>query len=166
MEDCVWVEWLIQGILALIAAVAAIAAWRAAKASKQSADESRKTAISQVIVQITSEYASSDMLRGMKRLREWKNTHGVNFAEEFKARLDGKEGDAEELNEDRRRFSLHMHKIRLLSERGVIDQETVEALTMDKTSFFSEIIEPLEEILDPNYDRTTFTFFKTLFDKL
>ncbi|MBL7126236.1 MAG: hypothetical protein ISS58_03365 [Dehalococcoidales bacterium] len=166
MQNFQWVGWIIQGVIALITLVAAIAAWRAANAAKQSAAESHRTAVSQVIAQVTNNYASNEMLHGMMRLRSWKDKYGDNFASEFYSKLNNKEEEAIILNEDRRRFSHHMNQIRLLFKRGVLEEDDVRELAtcgkFSQVGFLLEVVKPLEEVINPDCDHSLFEFFDNL----
>ena len=84
-------EWKILLIGVIVAAVAAVAAWwsaraanKSAEAACQSAEETRKTSLAQILMQITDAYGSEKMLEGMQKLRSWQNKHPKDWAKKIR----------------------------------------------------------------------------------
>ena len=153
--------WLILVIGLLIAAVAAGAAWRSAKTTE-------KTGLAQILMQITDAYSSPEMLSGMKRLRDWKNKHRKDFAKKFADMRNDPDEYPKIKDEDeaRRRYSHHFYKIWLLSDRGLVNKSFVKKVApRGQVDFLLEIIEPLEEAIDPKYDHPTFDFFRDIYPR-
>jgi hypothetical protein len=152
-------EWPILLIGLIIAACAAIAAWRSARATE-------KTGLAQILMQITDAYSSPEMLSGMLNLLKWQNEHQKDFAAKFaEVRRDkGEYAKIKNLDEDRRRYSHHFHKIRLLSNRGLVNKSFVKKVaSREQVDFLLEVIEPMERAMNPKYDHSTFDFFRNIY---
>ena len=157
MEE--WIIWVISLIGSLGAVGAALAAWRSAK-------ETRKTVLAQILMQITDAYSSPEMLSGMLNLRKWQQQHGSDFAKKFGEIRRSDYSKIEQIDKDRRRFSHHFHKIKLLLDSGVVNESFVKkVVSPDQVDFLLELIEPLEEALNPNYDHSTFDTFRKVYHK-
>lgn len=156
MEE--WI-WLISLIGSLGAVGAALAAWRSAK-------ETQKTALAQIIMQITDAYSSPEMLSGMLNLRSWQQQHGLEFAKKFGETRHTDYSKIEQIDKDRRRYSHHFHKIWLLLDSGVVSESFVKkVVSAEQVDFLLEVIEPLEEALNPNYNHSTFDTFRRIYHK-
>ena len=151
--------WLIPVIGSLGAVGAALAAWRSAK-------ETQKTVLAQILIQITDAYSSPEMLSGMLNLRNWQQQHGLDFATKFGEMRRSNYSKVEPIDKDRRRYSHHFHKIRLLLDSGVVSESFVKkVVSSDQVDFLLEVIEPLERELNPSYDHSTFDTFRRLYRK-
>ena len=152
--------WLIALVGSLGAAGAAIAAWKSAKAT-------RKTVLAQIVIQITGTYSSPEMFESIKNLYDWKRGHGTDFATVFGNRLrDRGHADAVRLDGDRRRVSHYFHQIRALLDCGVVNENFVKKLVKsDQVDTLLDIVEPLEEAKNSNYDHSTFDIFRKIYRK-
>lgn len=151
--------WLISLIASLGAVGAALAAWRSAK-------ETQKTVLAQILMQITDAYSSPEMLSGMLNLRNWQQQHGPDFAKKFGEMRRNDYSKVEQVDKDKRRYSHHFHKIRLLLDSGVVSESFVKkVVSPGQVDFLLEVIEPLEEAINPNYDHSTFDTFRRIYRK-
>ena len=75
---------LLTAATAIAAIAAALAAWKSASGSELSAEETRKTVLAQIILQVTGDYASERMLGYIHELSKFRLKHGNEFAEEFR----------------------------------------------------------------------------------
>ena len=151
--------WLISLIGSLGAFFAALAAWR-------TAIETRKTVLVQILLQITDTYSSPEMLEAMQNLRKWKEQNGPDFAKLFGQLRHQNYERIEQLDKDRRRISHYFYRIKLLLQAGLLNKNLVKELVTEKqVDFLLKIIEPLERVIDPNYDFSTYDTFKKLFNK-
>jgi len=160
--------WLVALIGSLGAVGAALAAWRSAKAAQQSAEETRKTGLAEIIIQITDTYSSPEMLSGMIDLRSWKDRHQTDFAKKFAEMRNDRDEYAkiEQLDKDRRRYSHHFHQIRIMLDSGVVNESFVKQLVSpEQVDFLLEVVQPLEEAINPNYDHSTFDTFRRIYHK-
>lgn len=121
----------------------------------------------QILLQLSRDYASADMLEAIRYLREWQKRHENDFVEKF----------IEELNNDfnwkydkyRRRVSHHFYQIYLLWESRVIKDDFIATLIKQgKIDFFLDVIKPLDlaiaERLKLNkLDETKVEFLKKTF---
>jgi len=154
-------EWiLIISLIGSLGAVgAALAAWRSAK-------EAQKTVLAQILMQITDAYSSPEMLSGMLNLRKWQQQHESDFVKKFGEMRRNDYSKIEQIDKDRRRYSHHFHKIRLLLDSGIVNQSFVKKIiSPGQVDFLLEVIEPLEEAISPNYDHSTFDNFRRIYGK-
>jgi hypothetical protein len=63
---------------------------RAAKASQRSAEETRKTTLAQLVIELKDDYALPDMREAVLELVKFKESHGAEFAEKFAERSSDK----------------------------------------------------------------------------
>jgi len=153
-----WI-WLISLIGSLGAVGAALAAWRSAK-------ETQKTVFAQILMQITDAYSSPEMLSGMLNLLNWQRQNGLDFAKKFGEMRRTDYSKIKQIDKDRRRYSHHFHKIRLLLDSGVVSEGFVKkVVSSGQIDFLLEVIEPLEEALNSNYNHSTFDTFRRIYHK-
>jgi len=146
-------------ITAIGAVAAAIGAWR-------SASETRKTSLAQILMQIMDAYSSPEMLGGMIRLRNWQEAHQKDFATKFaEMRNDPDEyAKIKQEDEDRRRYAHHFYKIWRLFGSGLVNKKFVKkVVSHGQVDFLLEIVEPLENAMNPSYELSTFNFFRNLY---
>lgn len=153
--------WIISLIGSLGAAAAAIAAW-------QSAKETRKAVITQIILEMVGYYGSQEMLSCMWSLRNWKEDHGINFAEKFAEKRRNDYAEIKHIDNCRRLYTHHFLKIKQLLDLGIVNKNIVEKIVSPvQVSFLLEVVEPLEQAINPNYDTSTFDTFRRMYkDKL
>lgn len=153
-----WI-WLISLIGSWGAVGAALAAWRSVKVTQ-------KTASAQVLMQISDAYGSQEMLSGMINLRKWQQQHGSDFAKKFGEMRRADYSKIEQIDRDRRKYSHHFHKIKLLLNCRFVNKSFVKkVVSPGQVDFLLEVIEPLEEALNPNYDHSTFDTFRRMYHK-
>jgi len=144
-------------IIALAAATAVLFAWKSTK-------ETRKASLAQILMQITDAYSSPEMLAGMLRLHSFKERFQENFGGVFAQLRENNYKDIKEIDEARRRYSHHFYKIWLLFDRGLVNKKFVKKVaTHGQVDFLLETIEPLEKAIDPDYDHSTFDFFREIY---
>ena len=121
----------------------------------------------QILLQLSRDYASDDMLEAIRHLREWKNRHEKDFVKKF----------IEELDKDfnwkydkyRRRVSHHFYQIYLLWESRVIKDDFITILVKQgKIDFLLDVIKPLDLAIAENlkfnkFDETKVDFLKKTF---
>jgi hypothetical protein len=164
MEQCTIT--IISISITAVAALGALGAVVAAIGSCKSATETRKTALAQIVIQITSTYSSSDMGESVKNLHNWKKKHPEDFAQLFNKGLAEPNNITKQLDEDRRRVSHHFHQIEAMLDCGVIDEDFVRKLVKpDQVNTLLDIVEPLEKVKNPDYDHSTFDSFRRIYPK-
>lgn len=150
--------WLISMTGALGAIGAAFAAWKSAK-------ETRKTSLAQIVMQITDAYSSPEMLEGMVNLR-WQQQNVADFAKKFGETKNTDYSKVALIDKARRMYAHYFHKIKLLLDTGLINERFVKkVVTSGQVDFLLEMIEPLEEAMNSNYDRSMFDTFRKLYGK-
>ena len=118
----------------------------------------------QILLQLSRDYASDDMLTAIKHLRNLQKCQGENFIDNFIAERN-KNLDWE-YDRYRRRVSHHFFQIYLLWESHVINHNFIETLIKQgKIDFFLEVIKPLdlaiaEKLEKDNLDETKVEFLK------
>jgi len=136
----------------------------AAGAACWSAHLTRKATEGQFLKALFDDYAREDILDGMLNLHRWKAEHGNEFSEEFRKRRQKDYESVRVQDEARRRLSHHFQKIYALKNVGVIRDRVVMALaTKVQVRFYREVIEPLEEALNPSYDTDSFEYLGGLY---
>ena len=153
--DCV--NWI--ALIAVLSAVAAaIAAWRSASATEKSAK-------AQILLHITSSYASSEMGEAVKTLHFFKKNHN-DFAEKFSKSLKARDKWAVDHDVDRRRIVHYFHQIYALVNGEVIYDSLVKVfIKLDQVKTLLYVIEPMDKTINPNYDTSTFNYFRNLYKR-
>lgn len=104
------------------------------------------------------------MLESMLKLRDWQDKHGENWVRDFVDLRHNHYSRVKSEDKARRRFSHHFHKIRLMLDTGVVKEDFIKKLvSIDQVTFLLDVIEPLEEGINPKYDRSTLNFFRSLY---
>ena len=151
---------LITLIAAIGAVAAAIAAWRAAY-------EAKKALQTQVIMNITDAYATPEMLDAMKELREFEREHNNKFADKFLEERNKGSDTGNHLDHCRRIIISHFLKIVRMKKLKLVDDSFVKEVAHPTgVQFLFEVIEPLERIINPNYDISVFDMFRKLYPDL
>jgi hypothetical protein len=143
-------------LAALAAFLAALAAWRSARQAKKALN-------GQMLHHVMDAYSSPEMLEGIHRLLALREEYPTDFANRF-AQNRKIEPRFQQLDKDRRRLAHWFHKIRMLAETSVLSESFIKKLvTPDQVGLLLVLDEPLEVAINPNYDKTTFDFFRRLF---
>ena len=149
----------------LIALTGSLGAAVAAIAASVSAKETKKTVLAQILAQIVDSYGSSEMLSGMLSLRNWQEQNGPDFAKKFGLLRRVNYFAVKAIDEDRRRYSHHFHKIRILLNSGVVSKTFVrKVVSSDQVAVLLEVVEPLEKE-SPYYKSLTFDTFRKIYHK-
>ncbi len=163
--------WFLVEVLTLIALllaagaalITAYAAWRSAVASGRAVDETRVATTAQIMSSLLDEYSSDQMSDALTGLRQFVQSHGPEFQDNFRELL-GKSVDAyRRLDSYRRRVSHFFDKIYRLQKAGYIDDAFVRTVVgPDAAEFYLEVIEPLDIFINPDYDDSAFKYFAKL----
>lgn len=121
----------------------------------------RNGTYAQIFMELYKEYSSPDMLGSMKYLKDWKEKHGDGFTTIFKKQYDSKYRKVKKIDECRRRVSHYFHKLRILYDEKVIDMRFAKKLATEyQIDLLLDVVEPLEKALNPNYDRTNYSWYR------
>jgi len=146
--------------------IASTAAFIAAIAAGLTARQTRNLVLAQASVQILTAYGSSEMLKGMRNLADWKRAIGPDFARIFAELWRNSYRDVKDLDEDRRRISHYFYMIGVLIEIGVIKEAYAKRVVpSDGIRFLLNTVEPLEREINPDYNRKMFRRFRRLLRK-
>ena len=122
----------------------------------------------QILLQLSSDYASDKMLGAMRHLRKWQQEYKDSFAQRF---VEERDNNLKwEYDQYRRRISHHFYQIYLLHKSKVIDDRFLKVLVMQgKLDFLLEINRPIEielaKILaERQGDERKFRFTEEVFD--
>lgn len=137
-----------QIITLFLTAIAAIGALWAAGEARRSARASKDIGEAQLLVHFLDQYASDEMLKSFRTLRNWEKSHTAEFAKIWKKPRDEGAEEALELDKDRRRVLHYYLKARLLYERHYVSDRFVKAITRAGLGILHEIVEPLEYAVD------------------
>jgi hypothetical protein len=144
-------------IALIFAAVSAFGAAIAAFATYLTARETRKASEGTSLNRYLSEFSDVKMLRSLRRLRNWEDSHGTKFAEKWKKAFDSKEPEALQIDLDRRHVSHYFQRALHLYHSGYVSKRFVEAvLLFGGRDILYEIVEPLEYALSAEYNRKDF----------
>ena len=147
-----------------IAFAAAVAATIAAFAACMSAKAAKDASLAQIVIQLTTTYAKSEMQDGMNRLRKFKENPGVDFANEFTELKKSDKCQYDKLDDDRRRFSHYFHTLYVMLDTKVINKKFLKKIApRGQIEFLREVIEPLEKAIDPSYDTKMFVEFRKIY---
>lgn len=152
-STALWV-WAVIGVL-LVAA-----SW-AATYRVFTAPSSQVTPQVPLFSALVDEYRDSPMLEAMRSLKEWQQKYqgGAGGAgEEFRRRLRERyDEEAKLVDHARRRVAGYFQKICVCWELHLLTEEYVRRLAnRSQVEFYREVVEPLEEALNPAYDRACF----------
>jgi hypothetical protein len=157
-----------QHIFLSLTFLTALGALMSAGGAFLSARATKKTSLGQILMEIADAYASPEMLEGMLTLRQFKDISdrsGDDFAQEFVSLRTINYQLIEEVDQGRRRYSHHFHKIRQLLDSKLVKKNFVrKVVTQEQVNFLVEVIEPLERAINPQYDHRTFDIFRNLYD--
>lgn len=127
--------------------------------------QTKKQLTAQNIIKLREMYAGDEMLKGMKKIVEWKESHErreEDFAENF-ARLRDGYPDAVEVDEARRKFSQFVQILVDLYEENIVNEKFVKNMLKEAgVDFLINYVEPLEKVLP--YPETPKHSFDTVYE--
>jgi predicted PurR-regulated permease PerM len=140
----------LTAISALGAVGAAIAAWFSAKAT-QSTEEA------QMYIQFMNEYGSDEMRDNLRRLRNWYNEQGQEFAQKWLEALEKGDPKAQEVDRARRHVTFYFYKAVNLLDAGLVSKPVVRRIaSVSGIDIWYTIVEPLDKALNPDYDKRSY----------
>lgn len=159
-------------VSACATSLASIAAWLSALSARRNAEAVRRNTEAQLVHQMLLLYSSDDMHSAILGLKKW--TKDVGFFANRQSQMRAAERFAAmrltdssfHILDGHRRLVSHyfqnivkLHTARYLSEMGL---KTV--LREDQVRFFRHVIEPIDEMLDDNADKTSWEFLGRLYN--
>ena len=156
---------LVLNVVATLGALAAaIASWLSVRVSARSVRVTQSAVEGQMYYTLLERYSEPEMASALSTLRDWKEMHGEGFAEKWREALDNRDPGAEKVNQARRHVSHFFQRAWALYDAGYADKRFVEAVGKHflGTQIFLMIVEPLEQVLNPNYDRKSFNGFREI----
>ncbi len=141
--------------------VACVSAFFSGRSSKVSANAAQAT----LYLEFQEQYADHMMWRDLRNLRSWKELHGADFANKWAKLYEQNDTDALEVDKSRRRVShffgaiADLYKDRLLSE-----PLARRFANYSGADLWFDVVEPLEEELGRDYDKSQFVTLRKLRD--
>jgi hypothetical protein len=152
-------------IAAVSAAVSARATWKytretekIAKSAENSAKETEKIVMAQIINQIRDSFSSPEMSIAMNSLKDLKSDNGVHYPSNITL--------ANMIDEHRRIYSHLFHKLKILLDSNCISEDFINKIIyQDEVYLLLNIVEPLEQEKNPDYNKSTFETFRKIFER-
>lgn len=150
-----------------IAAIAALfAAWEAkktAEATLKTAEETRYSYLWELFIQIPDAFRSEEIEKSIKDLKYWNETHGQNLPRIFVEKRS--DPSFESLEKYTMKYILLFYKIYLLLDAGIIDEGFVKIVVpRECIEILLNIVEPLQKVIDPNYNKLMFDAFRKIYE--
>ncbi len=143
----------------IITVVTIIFAWRAIV-------QNRRVRSYGLVVDISKEYASLEMLEAILLLRSWEREHESSersFADVFAEIRSTDYEQVKAVDMARRTISHFYYRLYLLYKNKVIKpREISRIMPAGKIAVMLELIQPLEKAMDVNYDEELYAFFEKL----
>jgi len=99
----------------------------------------------------------------LRNLRSWKELHGTDFAQKWKEKFIERDNDAIVVDAARRRVKNFFQAIGEIYEDGLISKSmAMRLLEFQGIDILYEIVEPLEEALNRDYNRSKFDLLRSL----
>lgn len=144
--------------------VAALAAVVSAREARRAAAETRNATQAQLVHALLDEHSEPESLAAFLRLRDWRKTHGDEFARDFQRLRNADYNQVHVLDEARRRVALYAYKVHRLVVTGLIDDSVRSAVLPDNTAALCcEIVEPLEAGIRKEYDPTVYEWLAKVY---
>lgn len=110
-----------------------------------------------------NEYASPEMLRYLRLLRNWESEKGKGFEENWRKALENADSKALEVDQARRYVKSYFLKALRLYESGYVNKKFLKQVcSVDGINIMYDIVEPLEYALNPASDKEHFEKLRKL----
>ncbi|MDD5007221.1 MAG: hypothetical protein PHU49_03670 [Syntrophorhabdaceae bacterium] len=163
INECTFIRWLFANPTTAISALAAIAAAFSAYFSFRATELSKIALQGTTAQNIRINYSSREMYESMRYIQIDRDCYQDATNERYKNLEKEKSPSFQIYDMHRRRIVHHFHNIRILSNAGILDKDTVIKIIMpEEVEFLFKYIEPLEK-LKSIYEPATFDFFHKLF---
>jgi hypothetical protein len=134
--------------IAIFSYLSSRAAKESAEATKTSVNQMDKTLKAQIVMQVTEQYSSPEMLSSMLKIIDWKKKY-PDQGETFKNLREKDYDRVKDVDIARRRFSHHLHGIFKLKEMGIVENdEAIKLADKGKADFWFEFVEDLEKQIE------------------
>jgi hypothetical protein len=136
----------------------------AAQSSQISADASQAT----LYLKFQEEYAKDEMAEDLNKLREWRETYGLDFANKWGEQYELKTKEALEVYKARRHVSHFFGAVADLYNNGYLSERLARrVVNFTGIALLFEVVEPLEEQLGKQfvgkpYDKAPFDILRKL----
>ena len=143
---------------AVAASVSAFLSWRAGKATANAAQAT-------LYLKFQEQYASHEMRQDLRNLRSWRELHGGDFANKWAKLHEHNDADAVFVDKSRRRVSHFFGAIAdLYKDRLLFEPLARRFANYSGADLWFDVVEPLEEELGRDYDKSQFDTLRKLRD--
>src|SRR5260370_4084799 len=141
-----------------VACVSAFFSWRSSKVAANASQAA-------LYLKFQEQYASHGMRDALRNLSSWRELHGGDFAHKWGELYEKNDTDALEVDKSRRRVSHFFGAIADLYKNGLLSKPlTCRLANYSGADLWFEVVEPLEEQLGCDYDRSQFETLRSLRD--
>jgi hypothetical protein len=153
------------GLAIGFAAIAACSAAMSAFLNWRSTRISTRIAQTQLYLKFRDQYSDKVMNDDLRNLRSWKELHGNKFSAKWKEKFIERDSDAIVVDAARRRVKNFFQAIAEIYQDGLISKSlAIRLLEFQGIDILYEIVEPLEEALNRDYNKSKFDLLKALKD--
>ena len=141
----------IISVLATLAAfIAAAAAWRAANATKKAASATYDTAEAGLVKSFLDEYNDYSMAHALRKLKDWKKNHGVDFDIIYLERLHRGDSEIKKVEKARRKVKGYFEKAVSLYDVGLIREKSFNKIAyVPGLNVFYDVVDVLMKKINP-----------------
>lgn len=137
---------------------------------RKAIQQNRNTKLYEIVVNVTTEYASEEMLQSILMLIKWRDdcrANEVDFGDEFGRIRKANYAQIKDLDVARRKVSHFFSRIYLLHKNNVVNQNDIMGfITAGQIEILLDINEKLEEAINKDYSKELFDFFRLIKNKL
>lgn len=160
-----WVQTNSNSLMVFILFLTAIGTWLSARSAKKAAVETRNATQASLIAKIMDDYSAPEMIDALHLLDRFKTDHGSDYAYEFRNLRKNNYDSIRQIDHARRRVSHFYSKIYVLKKLKYINDEAVkEIATKGQVKYFRHVVEPLEAVINQDYDRSAFESLGQLYN--
>jgi hypothetical protein len=144
-------------------AIAAVSAAVSAFLALQAIRIAARSAQTQLYMKFREKYEADRMRDDLRNLRAWREKYEANFAEEWGRRFYAREDEAMIVDSARRRVKFFFVAVSDLYAYGLLSRRfALNLLDFQGIDLLYEIVEPLEKVLNPDYNRAKFDTLRKL----
>jgi hypothetical protein len=143
------VEALATVAAAFIAALAAREARNATREARNAVIETRRASQVQIVGSLLDAYAELEILTAIKMVESWNEKRITPDSE---------------IDRARRRVAHHFQKIAHFAKSKLLDEDMLRIVaTKEQVALYCQVIEPMENQINPDYDRSSFDILADLY---
>ncbi len=158
------INFIVEHISEVISIVTAIAALWAAVAASDAAKETRQNTRAQIVSSLLDDYSKAETLDAILLLYSWEKQHGDKFLDEFRRLRHAAYESVKREDRARRLLAHYFEKVYVLLKNNLINENLARyILSRSQIETMRNVVEPLEEALNPDYESNTFSRLGSLY---